>query len=803
MLQNNLENGNLTTDAVATATEATAAYQKTIYRKDAVWENDMVVFHTESTTKNCRVQSLMVRTSVGDIHAESKIVYNIPKFLIYSEYLSKASNWEFFTIEYDLFAESQTYLPDLRGKIGRNFMQDESSGNNYHSASNVRNFKGAHLAAGGFGRESFESLIVNNGAVSSTQTDELAVKYKFNILARPYVGGATGEEESSCPDILSVASHYGNYYYEGAINEGKHATMSDTKPNTGDRKDITSGPTEFLKNTVAISAGEKADGTGIWTSYGYGVEFFEPYHIQTVKNMYPEESYYFPLFRAYVVDLRTISSPADISGYNPGFAMGLYVGKTITLHKDNERLDYVVTEIIDNDTIKIDKDIALPIGPSNHYFWEWGTRYQILGGVRKVSEGKTVFEVQQSATCSFVAGKLAAIQDHTDANWQIVREAARMTASNSTMQVVNGKKVYTTNWDMKRGFGIIDVQKAVEYIKDNYSNNEEYLDSAVVSLPQGNPLLQYKDITPDNYITKKMLGNIFNGEKPNESLRISNENIPTVLDLEPQIIDEMNITKYSDVTKPENPLVLKLDYKKEFTLEKDSFFSCSLGLGGIGDNVIGFGFDGGGYIKNKDTGEIIEEIYAGGIDPVNKNFSRKLLKKGNYIVELRHEGGCGGPAGSSSSHAQFQLTMYFTGSFQPNVKETVVGVDGISVADKSTSKYFRLSPDQLSMKMNTDMPGVLFSGRVIDDSRGADMLRVWGAKKHPEKTVEKRGTGYYRIYHSIQHWNYSVQITPTTANRTYYISTNNNLYFEVRFYSIGATPELADSGFHFQLVGEN
>lgn len=197
-------------------------------------------------------------------------------------------------------------------------------------------------------------------------------------------------------------------------------TVASHYDNNDSRRDITLSQTDFLKNTIAISAGTNQDGSGKWTSHGFGVEFFESYTRVEMDARYPVKNF----------DANgTMKTIAEIFNSTP----------------------------------------------------------------------------QESATCSIIAAKFALIQDFTDANWQLVREAARMTASNSTVTTVNGKKVYTPNWDMKRGFGIIDVQKAVEYIQDNYSNNEEYKDSCIPALPRINPLLKLKDLDDDNPISKKML----------------------------------------------------------------------------------------------------------------------------------------------------------------------------------------------------------------------------------------------------------------------------------------------------------
>jgi len=176
------------------------------------------------------------------MNIDAKIVYNNSAAYIYSEFLSKSANWEFFTIEYDLIPNDKTYLPDLRGKIGRNYIQDEYVNNTEHSKTNKLNFESVYSQFGGTIREALESIYLVGRDITPEQTDEYAVKYKFNLIARPYSNSAVTENISSCPDILTVASHYDN-------NDAIH--------------NITNSPDIFINNVIAVSAGTNQDGTGI------------------------------------------------------------------------------------------------------------------------------------------------------------------------------------------------------------------------------------------------------------------------------------------------------------------------------------------------------------------------------------------------------------------------------------------------------------------------------------------------------------------------------------------------------------
>jgi hypothetical protein len=102
------------------------------------------------------------------------------------------------------------------------------------------------------------------------------------------------------------------------------------------------------------------------------------------------------------------------------------------------------------------------------------------------------------------------------------------------------------------------------------------------------------------------------------------------------------------------------------------------------------------------------------------------------------------------------------------------------------------------MKLDTDMPGVLLAG---DGYAGGSGVVRFGAKKHAINTVEKlSGTGYYRVWHSIGHSAYTVQLTMKAAGLNAIWENSNNTYFDVRTYS-GTTA--ANANFSFVVFGDN
>ncbi|HZJ98846.1 MAG TPA: BspA family leucine-rich repeat surface protein [Tissierellaceae bacterium] len=58
---------------------------------------------------------------------------------------------------------------------------------------------------------------------------------------------------------------------------------------------------------------------------------------------------------------------------------------------------------------------------------------------------------------------------------------------------------------MHRGFGIIDVDSAVEYIHQHYIDNVDYKKSAAYTLPKSNPFLGIGDIERDTFVSKANL----------------------------------------------------------------------------------------------------------------------------------------------------------------------------------------------------------------------------------------------------------------------------------------------------------
>jgi len=109
---------------------------------------------------------------------------------------------------------------------------------------------------------------------------------------------------------------------------------------------------------------------------------------------------------------------------------------------------------------------------------------------------------QQSATTAIITAKFRMIKDATGASWDIIRRACRATAR----KTVGGVYAAGFPWDMYRGFGIIHVDGAIQWIKANYTENDDYLNNLAdeVERTRGiDPMLPYDKQTDDTPIAKR------------------------------------------------------------------------------------------------------------------------------------------------------------------------------------------------------------------------------------------------------------------------------------------------------------
>lgn len=174
------------------------------------------------------------------------------------------------------------------------------------------------------------------------------------------------------------------------------------------------------------------------------------------------------------------------------------------------------------------------------------------------------------------------------------------------------------------------------------------------------------------------------------------------------------------------------------------------------------------------------------------------LDAGTYTFELViHTTGTisSGNAVTSASNLSWKHTV-------AGVKKQQYSKDGMMFFYSNRHFYFNELTgldvkESDSSKFN--MPGVLLSASV--PSTGG-FSNWWGAKKHASSTATKSSAGTYIVYHSVGHTNYQVNIVPH-SNRVCYVGTKTASQFTVYFYTNASSPSLSDTGFDFQIFGNN
>lgn len=234
------------------------------------------------------------------------------------------------------------------------------------------------------------------------------------------------------------------------------------------------------------------------SSYGRGLEFFEDINKGFIMST-PLPDDWAAYAKVCTNEDGTIIQATITNGYpeNPNWTDKFNVGESVQI-RTSPIQTVEVAEILGTDSIRI----VTPITPianasSNPYIWRFTTGMTL--------NSITGYGQQQSPTCSIVGAKLKRIKLLSGANWQIVREAARATAKKTIDGVFAN---YPGHWDKFRGFGMIVPDDAVQYIKDNYTENDDYINSIASDVQRAhgiNKLLKYEDITGNTPVTKDML----------------------------------------------------------------------------------------------------------------------------------------------------------------------------------------------------------------------------------------------------------------------------------------------------------
>lgn len=376
--------------------------------------------------------------------------------------LSENTDFEFVDIKYNIKNDTVAKYDGLTTLKKGGFVLEETAGEEYHSKYGIFSFDAVYPEYTGVKIESISDPLTM-GEINQPYTPTYCRKRNVNLISKPYQNASVSENFGSNPDILTVSSHYGN---------------------TFERRDITANATTFLQNVIAIgSCGDGEPNPETWTSYGFGLEFSERGNNLGLNADYPTET--FPHVVGYGTGSgNTFTDSTGTRNYEN--MLQVEIGAKVKIGLTYETaVEYTLAGLSGN-TFTTVETLDLESGTNYVYIDALiGTAWQTAADNQKY---------YQSPVCSIVAAKFRKIQDVTGASWDTIRLACRATASNGG------------TWDMYRGFGVIDVDAAIQYIKDNYTENEDYLNRLAdeVERTRGiDPILPYEKQTDDTPIAKR------------------------------------------------------------------------------------------------------------------------------------------------------------------------------------------------------------------------------------------------------------------------------------------------------------
>lgn len=467
--------------------EPISTYLVTILKPDIVWFKDWVsIALTSPKLKKVNVKKLVIKTESGDINAEAIIshpsseanngvVANYFYLKDKSGILTQFGSFESIYIEYSI-TNVTTENYDFQKLIdsGLNVVFDENINQFYHSDAGVKSFKSVYPD---FSGQQLQTVLLLNDSLYAAHTPKFMVDNDADIISRPYANASVNEEYSSNPNVLTVASHYNNPFT---------------------RVDITANASTFLKHTIAVGSCPNVPNPSVGTSYGFGVEFFEPGNNDGLDALYPDVLHRLAFTSNVILDGSRLNVNINNSGMKLGNVRGFGAGSQVIVGALNGTTQTRTVLSITDDQNFVVSAAFDPIA-ANSYVWfevKIGTYWQY----RKfsdypINQVNANSSYQQSPVCAIVMAKLKKIKDSTGATWPMVRLAARETASNSGV------------WDMYRGFGIINVDAAVIFIESEYKNDQTYQKYISDNLRRSlfiDPLLKRQNIHADSPIPRRV-----------------------------------------------------------------------------------------------------------------------------------------------------------------------------------------------------------------------------------------------------------------------------------------------------------
>lgn len=459
-------------------------YNLIINKQDTVWVDGWLWIDTVAKTnqKIIDIGYMAICTGIGT--EQLKPIVHYPAGLTYESSsikngfylkdvdgrLSENIDFEFIDLRYNILTDTVSKYDGLTKLIGTNVIFDENSGQISHSKAGVKTFNAVYPDFGGNKIEAIKDELTNHDSVNYLFTPTYARIKHANIIGRPYLDGSSMENIGSNADILTIASHYDNTFA---------------------RRDITANSTTFIQNVIAVgSCGDGEPDPLTWTSFGNGLEFSEKGNNLGLNAAYPNVTFKRDLGWG-AVNGTTYTDATPTRNFNNIFELEIgskiYIG--IYNSEDDFRLQERTVISLNENIIEVDEPFDA-LTPGENYLYidaHIGTVWQPVADNQKY---------YQSPVTSIVMAKFRKIQDETGASWHICRMAARATASNNGI------------WDMYRGFGVIDTEAAIQWIKDNYTENEDYLNQLAdnVERTRGiDQMLSYDNITENTPVAKRML----------------------------------------------------------------------------------------------------------------------------------------------------------------------------------------------------------------------------------------------------------------------------------------------------------
>jgi len=565
----------------------TSQYSSRILRTDIVWDGNWIKIATTASVNTSKIDITRFCLSIGSGTIELDAIVRYPSRLTYNgsiyqgfylkdaeNILTKIGTFDYIELDYDVISDSFTRYDGRKQILGRGVVS------NHYGTGDTAFHIMAMRAVFFMIFPEFDDykyydtacdIISNNTMLDNSFEGEYMALRDADMIVKPYTSYAPNADIGSNPNVLEIGSHT-------------------STSNTFQQRNITADEKTFMNNCIAVVSRKNdvlpniiEEFVGdISTSYGYGVEFFEEALASDIRSEYNNPKS--PAWIAYVrTDATGLICTVD-AGDNTTDAMNyLIIGDTVF---KNDELPVNLPYAIYNPTSPKTTISNISLVGSNAVITVANAftpnTYFLMWALAPAEYPYPILKYMQSQASFVVAAKFKKIQFATNANWQVIREAARATAylANKTMILavavntgtissitlvgdITGKlasatspgnmtgyvvgrikigdqyfsyKNFTFNgtnsvltgdaqtltfsaiqaigttvtliWDAYRGFGKVMVDDAIQYIKDNYSENDDYLADLADKVEWENEkysMLRYEDLKDNTPVPKKFI----------------------------------------------------------------------------------------------------------------------------------------------------------------------------------------------------------------------------------------------------------------------------------------------------------